>query len=382
MPEPAPPILKLRRYNLTVDLSDSIAKVRDSTGKSPARQGLEILAVALGRQRLRAEDYYQYGFWRPELSREDRSAFVSSLGGQSINLRLSPVDRMGLYGFTSNKFLTGLALRSAGFPTQKPRALYGLGAGIPWVERLESAADIAIWLRKDGSVPVFGKPLHKSLRIGAGSYLFVEEKGNSGRIGTGAVVSIDALSAEIAANFSDGYLFEPLIIQHPDVEAITGPAVGALRVVTLREPDGIRVLYLAQRLPAVGGMTDSANLNAPFSEALIDGESGRLIRVQDMDHMPPDRLEASHVTGKPFDGVVLPFVKEAQVIACDVHRLLVGAGILGFDFGLTKSGPVINEVNSNPHHSVFQRSGDRGLLNSDLKPRIDAAIAYARSRQR
>ena len=207
MPEPAPSILKLRRYSLSVDLRDAIAKVTATTGKGSARQGLEILAVALGRQRLRAEDYYQYGLWRPELSPDEKTAFVSTLGGQSINQRLSPVGRMGLYGFTSNKLLTGLALRSAGFPTQKPRALFGVGPEIPEAERLESAADIARWLRKDGSLPVFGKPLHKSLSIGAASYLSVEDQGKSVRLGTGAVVSIDALSAEIAVNFSDGYLF-------------------------------------------------------------------------------------------------------------------------------------------------------------------------------
>lgn len=377
MSEASPSILKLRRYHLTVDLRDAIARVQATTGKSPLRQGAEILAMMLGRQGLRAEDYYQYGLWRPDLPREEKAAFVSVLGGQAINVRLSPVDRTSLYGFTSNKFLTGLALRSAGFPVQKPRALYGAGIDIPEAERLENAADIAGWLRRDDSLPIFGKPMHKSLCIGAASYLSLEDQGKSVRLGNGMIVGIDALSNEIAANFGDGYLFEPLIVQHADVEAITGPAVGALRVVTLREPDGIRVLYVAQRLPAVGGMTDGANRDAPFSEALIDGESGRLIRVQDMDQMPPDRLEASHVTGKRFDEVVLPFVKEAQVIACQAHKLLVGAGILGFDFGLTQSGPVINEVNSNPHHSVYQRSGDRGLLNSHIKPRIEAAIAFA-----
>lgn len=379
MRETTPSILKLRRYYISVDLSDSIAKVRAATGKNPFRQGAEILAMMLRGQKLKAEDYYQLGLWRPDLSREEKAAFVSTLRGQAINLELSPLDRMSLYGFTTNKFLTGLALRSAGFPAQKPRALYGLSFKVPEAEALESAADIAGWLRRDGSLPVFGKPMHKSLCIGAASFLSLEDHGKSVRLGTGEVVSVDALSVEIAENFADGYLFEPLIVQHPDVEAITGPAVGALRVVTLREPDGIRVLYVAQRLPAVGGMTDGANRNAPSSWALIDADSGRIARVQDLDQLPPDRLEASHATGKRFDEVVLPFVTEAQTIACDVHRLLVGAGILGFDFGLSKAGPVINEVNSNPHHLVYQRSGDRGLLNADLKPRIQSAITYAKS---
>jgi Sugar-transfer associated ATP-grasp len=382
MSDVALPILKLRRYNSTVDLGDSIRKVRALTGKSTTRQGIEILSLLGSRQRLSAADYYEYGLWRPELSREEKTAFVSSSGSNAINSKLSPMVRSSLSGLLGNKFLTGLTLRSAGFPSQKPRALYGLGVKIPEAARLESAAEIAAWLRRDGSLPVFGKPLHQSLCIGAASYLSVEDKGKSVRLGNGKVVSIDALAAEIAANFKGGYLFEPLINQPPEVEAITGRAVGALRVVTLREPDEIRVLYVAQRLPAVGSMTDGAVLNAPFSEALIDGESGRLIRVQDMDQMPPDRLEASHVTGRAFAGVVLPFVKEAQSIACEVHRLLAKPGIMGFDIALSNTGPLINEINANPFHSIYQRSGDRGLLNPDFKPRIKAAIAYSRAIRR
>lgn len=382
MSESVPSILKLRRYNLSVDLGDSIRRVQETTGKGPARQGLEIMALMLGRQRLLATNYYEYGLWRRDLTRQEKTAFVSEAGSRAINLRLSPVDRLSLGGLVTNKLLTGLALRSAGFPAQKPRALFGMGVKIPEVERLESAADIAGWLSAEGNLPVFGKPLHQTLGIGAASYLSVEDGGKSVRFGNGKIAGIDALSIEIAANFPDGYLFEPLIRQHPDVEAITGPAVGALRVVTLREPDGVRVLYVAQRLPAVGSMTDGANQNAPFAEALIDAESGRIIRVQDMDRMPPDRLETSHVTGRPFAKVTLPFVKEARTIACDAHRLLAGAGILGFDIALAHTGPVINEINSNPFHSVYQRSADRGLMNPEFRPRIQAAIAHAKASRR
>lgn len=382
MSRPSASILKLRRYYYSVDLRQSISQVQARTGKGAVRQIFELLGHRFGRHKIPAEEYYEFGLWRPTLSASERAAFVSSSESTALNLRLSPVDRLGLHGFTTNKVLTGLAMRSAGLPMQKPCALFGLAITIPGAANLSTASDISRWLRQDGSLPVFGKPLHKSLCIGAASYMSLADQGKSVVLGDGRSVDTDRLAAEIAANFPKGYLFEPLIRQHPDVVAMTGPAVGALRVLTLREPDGVRVLYLAQRLPAVGAMTDGAQLSVPFSEALIDAESGRIVRVQSMDQIPPDRLLVSNTTGKAFADVVLPYVKEAQTIACEAHRLLVGAGILGFDIALSETGPVINEINSNPYHSIYQRSADRGLLNPEFKPRIEAALTLARAGRR
>lgn len=382
MPATMPVTLKLRPYGASIDEAKLAATVTSLTGKGPTRQALEILVARFGRQKMSVAEYYEYGLWRPQLARQEKAAFVSDVGSVALNLRLSPMNRTNLSGFTSNKLLTGLALRAAGLPMQTPRAVFGTGFAIRGVEQLGNAAEIAAWLRRDGSLPAFGKPLHESLCIGAASLLFLEDNGKRVRFGDGKTVGIEVMAQEIASQFSRGYLFEPLIRQHPDVEALTGPAVGALRVVTLREPDGIQLLYVAQRLPAVGAMTDGAQLDAPFSEALVDAETGGYIRVQNMGQMATERLERSNVTGKAFAGVTLPFVREALEVAKAAHGLLTGAGVLGFDIALSTDGPLINEINSNPFHSIYQRSSDRGLLNPEFRPRIEAAIALSRSRKK
>lgn len=382
MHQSKPSILKLNRYGDWVDVPAVSARVKAITGKGSFRQSAEILRFMFGPQRMQVPDYYQYGLWRTELSACEGAAFLSEAGSTALNLRLSPLNRMCLHGLMTNKLLTGLTLRSAGLPAQRPRAVFGVGLAIPGSDWLTSASEISAWLRRDGSLPVFGKPAHSSLCIGVASYLALTDQGQSVLLGDGRTVSVDAVATEIATYFARGYLFEPLIQQHADVEAFIGPAVGALRVVTLREPEGIRVLYVAQRLPAVGAMTDGAQLNAPFSEAQIDCNTGRIIRVQDMDQLPPDHLTVSNTTGKAFGDVVLSFFKESLQIARDAHSLFAEAGILGFDIALSKDGPLINEINSNPHHSIYQRSGDRGLMNPDLRPRLEVALALAKVRSR
>jgi hypothetical protein len=379
MTKPAAPILKLQRITVDLDIPGAVDAVRRASGKGPFRQACEIAAFALGKQRLSFKDYYLEGLWRPELTAAEKAAFVSEAKSTAINRQLAPVNGLGLQGFFTDKLLTGLTLRAAGFPILRPRAIYGKVLKLSGTERLESAADIVAFLLREGALPVFGKPLHASLSIGAVSILSVRDGGRSLVLGDGRIVGLEALSHEIAANFPQGYVFEPLIRQHSDVEAITGPAVGGLRVVTLRTPEDAAVLYTVQRLPGAGAMMDAMSSHGAYCVAYIDPDTGRVIRASAMDQSAPTRLEVSVVTGARFDEAVVPFVKAAHAIAIDAHRLFVRPGLLGFDFALTPEGPLITEINSNPFHATYQHAADRGLLNPDFTPAIKVALDVVRA---
>jgi D-alanine-D-alanine ligase-like ATP-grasp enzyme len=41
------------------------------------------------------------------------------------------------------------------------------------------------------------------------------------------------------------------------------------------------------------------------------------------------------------------------------------------DVFLTDKGPVLTEVNSSPHHSIYQTAFARGVLNDDLLPLLE-----------
>lgn len=382
MPSHPKSILKLSRIRPRLDFQAAVDTVRRASGKGALLQTLEILRSVLGPQRFSPAEYYLEGLWRGDLLAEGRDCVISDKQSTALNRRLSPIDGEGLHGLLTDKLLTGLVLRAAGFPALEPRAIFGKVIRLPGVERLTSAKDIAGFLRREGTLPVFGKPLHSSLSIGTASYVALADSGESLVFGNGQKVGLSTLAEEIVANFSRGYVFEPLIRQHPDVERVTGSAVGGLRIVTLRTRDDVEVLYTLHRLPAVGAMMDASSGANPFATALIDSETGRVIRAQAMDSMDMDSLESSLVTGVRFDTVVLPFMKEAHALARDVHRLLVRPGVLGFDIALTPDGPLISEINSNPFHTSFQHAANRGFMNSDFKPKIMMAIEIVRAESR
>ncbi|WP_343080779.1 sugar-transfer associated ATP-grasp domain-containing protein [Ostreiculturibacter nitratireducens] len=371
-------ILKTSNVPKQVKLAHALAWAKATYGKGRYRQLAEMAALTLGAQKLEPKDYFIYGLFRPSISAGERHSYVSMASGEALNSRLSPRCNAGQHGLFFNKLLTGLTLEKAGFPVLEPLAVFSRQFRVPSVPMLTSSEEIANFLRRDGILPCFGKALDGSLGIGGASFLSVSADGVMVTLGDGREVSIKALSEEIVLHFPRGYLFQPLIRQHPVVEALNGPAVGMFRTVTLRTKDGIGLLYSALKMPAKGLMIDAAVGAASNAMALVDPATGAILRAQDLSRLSTSVLENSLATGASLAGAVLPHVREAVKLSIAAHEAFPGHGILGFDIALAKDGPILNEINSNPHHHVYQRAADRGLLNPEFLPRLKSAEEESR----
>lgn len=360
------------------DIARAMRWVRQTHGKSALRQFAEILPLMRRPTLLKPQDYFLNGLFRPDFDAARRRSYVSHAGSQLLNLRLSPVHAQSYHGLTLNKVLMGGLLERLGVPTPPLLALFPGAARMPGARALGTAGDIVAFLSDPASLPCFGKPVFSSNSIGAASFLGLAEDRRRIRLGDGREVAIDALAAEIVRDFPRGYMFQPLLRQLPEVEALNGSAVGTLRVVTLRLSSGPEVLYTALKMPPHGAMYDGAANDRPNGMALVDPGSGRILRAQDMGRMAPAALETAPATGRSLAGAVLPDVAQATRIACEIHRHFRTHGVLGFDVALTVDGPCVNEVNTRPFHTVFQRAADRGILNPDFLPRIEEACAISR----
>jgi len=154
--------------------------------------------------------------------------------------------------------------------------------------------------------------------------------------------------------------------------------IGTLRVVTLDAGAGPEVLYAVLKTPAPGAMVDSAA--GPLGGfASIDLASGRVLREQDRRQMGGQDIEANKTTGRTIAGETLPDFAAALDHARAAHSSLGEYGILGIDILLSDHGPLVNEANANPHHSVYQIAMARGVLNPDFLPRLLAVRARFRA---
>jgi hypothetical protein len=361
-----------------MSLAKAASWVQVNAGKGTFAQIREMAPLVLGRsQRLEPYEYYKYALFRDTLSDAERRAYVSDSSGAALNLRLSPRKPRGLHNLLGDKLLSGFVLERAGIPALAPLAVFGRHLRAPSVPALTSPAEITAFLRSDGALPCFGKPVDGLMGFGAASLLGIS--GDALSLGDGRTLPVDEFTAEIARLYPQGYIFQPLIRQHPEVEALNGPATGMLRVVTLRGPEGPEVLYSVLKLPAKGAMIDviAPGLSSN-GVALIDGSTGRIVRAQNFGRMCLFALETAPATGASLIGTKVPMIAEAEALACQVQALFPGHGLLGLDVALAEGGPIVNEVNWNPGHLLYQGAADRGLLNPDFLPRIEAAAAETR----
>lgn len=357
-----------RNFDFAKALSDA-ARARQV---SAMRLAVEIIRLSRGKQGLSRQEYFLYGVHRAHLTKADRQEFVGEGVASRINGRLAPQGPENLGGLFTDKVLTDLVLGAGGLPRARIRALaMPFRPSLPF-RVLNGAAEIAGFLTEPGTVPLFAKPVHMSRSVGAISIL--ERAGQMLRLGDGREVAAGVLAAEIDALYPDGYLFQELMLPHPQLAAIIGPVIGSVRIVTLRLGGAIRPLYALIKMPGAGQMVDdvASYLN---TMAAVDVQTGRLIRAQDARRLGGTAMPVNPVTGATIAGAELPDWPAAVDLALKVHALFPRQGILGPDIALTPDGPKITEVNSNPSHGFYQKCHARGLMNKEIAPQILAALA-------
>lgn len=383
MPAPdAAPILATSARKIKPELGAWLLRARSESGRSSASMIWDMARLARGLGRLRPYDYLRYELYRPALSHAERAAFISPRAGFLLNSRLAPPSLENLSALTVDKVLTGVVLAAAGFPVPETRAVYSTDANYGALSSLRSAADIATFLRDPANFPLFGKPVNSSQSVGAAAFLAVDPEGDGIVLGDGRQVSIEALASEISHHYSRGYLFQELLRQPPEVVAMVGETISSLRLVTLWLPGGPRVLYAGIKLAAPGAMVD-ALIGGDNVLVLIDSDSGEMRRAMQSTVAARFEITHSHVNPEvPLIGVRLPYWAKAVAMATAAHRLFPGHGILAFDIALTTRGAVITEVNTNPHHALFQFCADRGLFNPEFRALFaEAEVDLARRRK-
>jgi hypothetical protein len=338
-------------------------------GVTPFRIGLEVLVLGRGRGKLTSQEYFLEGAWQSGLSWAERRAFLGLRAGHGLNRSLNPPLTPEQRQMTENKLAAALRLMAAGVTMPARLAVVAAKDPGPGAEWLPTPEALTAFLQRPGVLPCFGKPVFGSLGRGGVSLAGLEPDGKV-RLGNGATVQLSALVQEIWQAHPQGFLFEDLQRPHPELARMIGPVIGTLRVVTILDGSQPEVLYTVQKMPGKGAMVDS--LAGPIGGyAAVDAKTGRILRLQDRRRLGGTPLEANPVTGAPMVGDRLPDFAEALALACRAHATLPERGLLGMDVFLTDKGPVLTEVNSSPHHSIYQTAFARGVLNDDLLPRLE-----------
>ena len=356
-------VLPKRRVNII----SAISATAEARNTSAPRIGTEILRLATGRQRLSWKHYFLYGAHMPGLSDAQRAEFLGDPVMRNMNNVLSP----SIAGLIGDKHLVDQVLTRCGIAVAGIRAVAAVGRLDSACEVLRNPAEIKAFLTGT-PLPFFGKPCNESRSIGAVSV--VERDGEMLILGDGSRITADDFAREITALFPNGYIFQNLMVPHPDLARIVGPVIASLRVVTVRLGGDVLPLYSAMKMPGKGQMVDDV-VSIINTLCAVDLTSGRILRGQDACRMGGTPMPLQPVTGATLAGAQLPLWPETVRLAVDCHAPFLRQGLLATDIAITPEGPKVIELNSHPLHGFYQKCFTRGFWNADIAPIMTEVLA-------
>lgn len=363
-----PPILVGSRPKSRFDIATALSRVSRLTGRAPAKIGLDLIRRMLGKQRLQVEEYFVQGAWSGDEAA--RAAYVGATANHRLNRSLIVAGADDQAHLMTDKYLAGQVLQASGFPVPDLKAVYAAFASFGATPTLRTAEDLAHWLGEAGHLPAFAKPVDGTMALGSVPLIAAGQ----GQVDIGGrIVDAKALADDVARLYPRGWLIQEQLRQPPDIEALIGPGIGTVRLVTLWEAGGPTVLYAVWRHPAPGTWVDAAIHGKPNIGCALDAE-GQVISARLGDLFTGRDITQSLVTPDlPLVGHRLEQWREIVEIGLAAHRLFPGHALIGWDFAMTLRGPVISEVNYNPLHMSYQRSFRQGFLHKEHVARLDAA---------
>lgn len=357
--------------------TSQIVEVARKHGVSPFRQLREMVTLRLSRAKLEFSEYYACGAFDPAIPMERKKDFVGETSSRRINDRLSPLKLSVNRGFIRDKVLYTALVSRMGFRTTHTQAVVHGTRGFGDLMALRSAAQVRKFLLESANYPLFGKPCEGSGSIGSALILGVDRDADTLSLGNGREIELGKFCEEVVRDYPEGFIFQDALKQDPKMEAVTGKAVGTVRVVTLRDTETPRVFYSVWKLPSPSAMSDNF-WQAGSMIAALDAETGQIQKVRRGTGLGTEWIENHPVSGIRFEGFQIPHWDAVRDMTVRAHALFPEFGVIGWDIGVTPDGPAIIEANANPLHSLWQVANARGFDNPEFTPALDSASELSR----
>jgi hypothetical protein len=364
----------------TYDIMGAINDLAAKGGPSPWRQALHLVGLAVAGKGVRPEEYFTYALWRKDRGPAFLKGFIPNRRMRAFNASLKMPARGLADAVMNDKLATEALLRSRGLPVSRTRAVWqppGAAAlpDLPGLAVLDTPAALAAFLGEARNLPTFGKPRADSFARGAAVIEGLADPGTV-RFLTGTTAPIPALAAEIARDWGQGYLFQDFYQCASSIRSHTGQAMASVRIVTLWTDRGIEPWYAVIRLPAKTAMHDGDAFDLRIW-GLVDVADGKIVKLRSLRDPLSADMTHGHDPERPFLGTTLPDWSRAVEVCREGHLCFPGHGIIGWDVFLTDDGALLNEANVTPGH-VYQVAAQRPLLNPEMRPAYDRALAFAR----
>jgi hypothetical protein len=337
--------------------------VQKTHGVSITRQTVEMVRLQKGRSALSAYEYQYYGLYRPELSWDDKLAYV---GGERTRALYLLANEFTWWDAAEDKLAFHAAMQAQGYPTPKLHALMHPDRSFGGVANLKDGAALVDWL-KTAPTPLFGKPVNSNHGVGGVLIASVDAGRAEFTTCAGKTHSLASLAEAVQPHMeTGGYLFQEALVPHADVARVTGDRLATLRIIVLRGPDGPLVHHVICRMPSGANRVD--NFRRPGNLiARVDPQTGALGPVIRGVGLNREVLEAHPDTGAGFVGANLPLVADAVALALRASTGFPGLHMQSWDIALCADGVRAIEMNPGGNLNLVQLSNDSGAWTPELQ---------------
>jgi hypothetical protein len=315
-------VLQHAKVDPEFSLGYSLHTAMTRHGKSPFSQVREIWRLRYGPGKLRPDEYYYYGLYDDRrFSFADKTRFL----GRSTQYRIiSQCNAAREWWFIAHDKLVCYGLLAGlGLPVPQTRALYHGGARFAAVPAFAEPAALAAHLRTGMRYPCFGKPVAGIRSIGVAAIERYDADGDALALVGGRTLALDGFVKELEPYRRDGYLFQEMLLPHPEVASLCGPRLSTVRLIVLLEQDEPAVLHALWKIPV--GANPADNFWRPGNLlAGLDAADGRVTRVVQGTGADQVELERHPDTEQPLLGAGVAGLARA-------HRAVPegGAGVSG-----------------------------------------------------
>ena len=357
--------------------SETMVMVARKFGVSPLSQLREMVRLRVGDGKLAPHEYYSTGAFHPEISTKQKREYVGREGSYRLNAAASPLKLTVSRGFVRDKVLYTQLLNSLGIAATETQALVHGARLVGDTPVLRDVAQVRAFFESAARFPIFGKPVEGSGSVGSVLIKDLDASSDLLLLGNGRQIDLASFAQEIIEDYPEGFLLQSAIEQHVDMSRMTGDAVGTLRVVTLRDENGISPLYTIWKIPSPKAMSDNYWQDGSMIADIDD--QGRVTRCKRGNGAGMEWIDAHPVSAVRFQGHQIPHWDKLHDAAVAAHGLFPEFGVIGWDIGMSAEGPIIIEANDNPFHALYQLAAGQGIRNPVFLKRFEAAAATSQA---
>jgi len=365
---PHPPVLDTARPQTTKPPALELPEIIAQSGLSPVAVAMRFAKLSLGPGKVSFADFVRLRLFDDKFLEGPAEAFI----GQRKNLEICHQInyRHDWFGLLENKITSRSYLDAYGLPTLPVAALFAPGMRTAAPHVLGDVEALEQFLLCAKSYPLFGKPVEGFQSLGSIGLSGVSADGRELERVDGTRVALRDFVEEVASTYGAGYVFQPLMRAHPEIEALCGARLATVRMLTLLGDDGPRLLGAAWKIPGGDNVADNY-WRAGNLLAQLDHKTGEVLRVVTGAGFALTQPTQHPDTGMAFAGFRHPQWEAMSALALDGARLMRHVPLIGWDVACTADGPMIVEMNETPDFSLIQLAERKGMLTVEFAAVIE-----------